>query len=517
MKSFKQYVQHLEEEKITGNFEPRTIWSRDNFERFKKKAIDGDLLHVNGKKKFPALKGGSKNELIVFLDTLKSDEPEGRDNPERKELLKLIKTNIAPLSKIAKMANGFSGKAGSTPSGAHWEALAVIGIRANNNIPYVDSPEWEYVGKFWTDYEKPARLLGTNFGKEFGVKNMTQWGHKKKIKSNSAWQPAKNKTPKTDIEAGAYRISLKKHGGSQLMSGGPAEATATLNAAMTTYSISAEGRETVKTVIDDIHTKMGKMSEKGEISALDARIADAKKSGKKLSKIDSKLKKELGQLRVNANELTSDLGKIFEDKKLKAHFCWEAASGEIKFGGDGTKGAIANELVTFKQTGTLSNRLELDKPLGAGAVLAKGNDFYVSFKTGGGSPSYLALRTHKARIDPSLQEAGYIPTFKTILTEELQKYDLLTESNIQLLQLDEFALWDKLVTKAKAVGSKVATVSLNVVNKAKKVFDAVMERLTQAFDAIKQLGSRMIHGLLNFFNFEIKNIKLKSGGAYPLV
>ena len=93
MKSFKQYVQHLEEEKITGNFEPRTIWSRDNFERFKKKAIDGDLLHVNGKKKFPALKGGSKNELIVFLDTLKSDEPEGRDNPERKELLKLIKTN----------------------------------------------------------------------------------------------------------------------------------------------------------------------------------------------------------------------------------------------------------------------------------------------------------------------------------------------------------------------------------------------------------------------------------------
>ena len=43
-----------------------------------------------------------------------------------------------------------------------------------------------------------------------------------------------------------------------------------------------------------------------------------------------------------------------------------------------------------------------------------------------------------------------------------------------------------------------------------------MERLTQAFDTIKQLGSRMIHGLLNFFNFEIK-IKLKSGGAYPLV
>ena len=145
----------------------------------------------------------------------------------------------------------------------------------------------------------------------------------------------------------------------------------------------------------------------------------------------------------------------------------------------------------------------------AGATLAKGNDFYVSFKTGGGSPSYLALRTKKAKIDPSLQTAGYIPTFRTILTEELQRYDLLTESNIKLLQLDEFALWDKLKKKAKTVG-------LNVLSKAKEIFDAVMERLTQAFDAIKSLGSRMINGLLNFFNIEIKNIRLKSGGPYPL-
>ena len=161
------------------------------------------------------------------------------------------------------MANGFSGSAGSTPGGAHWEALAVLGIRANNNVPYLDSPEWEYAGKFWTDYEKPARILGKNFGDMFGVKDMIQWGHKKKIKSNSAWQPAKNKTPKTDIEAGGkFRISLKKHGGSQLMSGGPAEATATLNAAMTTYSITPSGRKKVESVIDDIHTKMGKMSEK---------------------------------------------------------------------------------------------------------------------------------------------------------------------------------------------------------------------------------------------------------------
>ena len=252
------------------------------------------------------------------------------------------------------------------------------------------------------------------------------------------------------------------------------------------------------------------MSEKGDISKLDARLAAAKKSGKKLSVKDTKLKKELGHLRVNAKDLTTSLGEIFKDKDLKAHFCWEAATGQTKFGNNGTHGAIANELVTFKPTGTLSNRLELNNPLGAGATLAKGNDFYVSFKTGGGSPSYLALRTKKAKIDPSLQTAGYIPTFKTILTEELQKYDLLTESNIRLLQLDEFALWDTLKKKAKSVG-------LNILNKAKQVFDAVMKRLTQAFNAIKELGSRMINGLLNFFNIKIKNIRVKSGGTYPLL
>jgi hypothetical protein len=514
MKSFKEYRDYTSgllfaEEAIAGNFELRTIWARDNFDRFKKKAIAGDLLDATGKTKFKALSAQGKKELIPFLDSLEKDVPEGKNNPDRIKLMKLIRYHIAPLSKIAKMANGFSGKAGSTPSGAQWEALAVLGIRADNNIPFMDSLEWKDAGKFWVDYERQARILGKNFGDMFGVNDMVQWGHKKKIKTNSDWQPAKNKTPKTDIVAGAYRISLKKHGGSQLMSGGPAEATATLNAAMTTYSISTEGRKVVEKVIDDIHTKMGKMSEKGEISALDARIAAAKKSGKKLSTMDAKLKKELGHLRVNAQELTTDLGKIFKDKDLKAHFCWEAATGQTKFGNNGTHGAIANELVTFKPTGTLSNRLKLDKPLVAGAVLAKGNDFYVSFKTGGGSPSYLALRTHKAKIDPSLQTTGYIPTFKTILAEELEREGLLTESHINLLQLDEFALWNNLKKKAKTIG-------LSILNKAKKIFNAVMQRLTQAFNAIKKLGSRMINALLNFFNFEIKKIRIRSGGPYPL-
>ena len=90
MKTFKRYLQNLDEEAIAGNFELRTIWARDNFDRFKKKAIAGDLLDASGKKKFPALDAEGLKELIPFLDKLEQDEPEGKKNPERIKLIKLI-------------------------------------------------------------------------------------------------------------------------------------------------------------------------------------------------------------------------------------------------------------------------------------------------------------------------------------------------------------------------------------------------------------------------------------------
>ena len=48
--------------------------------------------------------------------------------------------------------------------------------------------------------------------------------------TNPEWE-GKNKTPKTDIKSGRNKISLKKFGGSQLMSAGTAEAVSTFRAA----------------------------------------------------------------------------------------------------------------------------------------------------------------------------------------------------------------------------------------------------------------------------------------------
>jgi len=78
MKTFNQFIQYLQEEDPAGNFQLRTIWARDNFDRFKKKAIAGDLLNASGKKKFPPLSAQGQKELIPFLDSLEQDEPEGK-------------------------------------------------------------------------------------------------------------------------------------------------------------------------------------------------------------------------------------------------------------------------------------------------------------------------------------------------------------------------------------------------------------------------------------------------------
>ena len=261
--------------------------------------------------------------------------------------------------------------------------------------------------------------------------------------------------------------------------------------------------------IDEIHNKMGGMSQAGYISDLEDKIAAAKKSKKPLSAKDAASATELATLRVNEKELNTTIDDIFKDILFKAHFCWEAATGEIKF--KPMPDAAANELLTFKETGTISNRMTLDKVGGAGMTLANANNFYVSFKTGGGkSKPYLALRTTKAKIkDSSLQTSGYIPTFKDILAEELYKENLLTEASEHLLQLDEFALWNTIKKKVKGATN-------TMMNAAKRVYNAVMRRVKEAFDAIKRLGERMFNALLNFLGIEVTDVKISGGGSYPL-
>ena len=44
-----------------------------------------------------------------------------------------------------------------------------------------------------------------------------------------------------------------------------------------------------------------------------------------------------------------------------------------------------------------------------------------------------------------------------------------------------------------------------------------MTRVSQAFNAMKKLGKRMLSALLEFFNLKVDKIDVKGGGEFPLV
>jgi len=468
------------------------LWKRDNLQRFIDKATSGELVDSLNNK-FPAI--SSNNELIKNLKTF-DEPPEGEDLTKFK---KLFSQNIGPFSKVPKAENGFSTEKSGTPSGAQWEALIAISVNKIKGKPWNKGPEWDDVGKFWGEYEKPSMKLGQDFIDKLKVTELKQLGGGTAT-TNPDWKGT-DKTPKTDIigVVSNKKISLKKASGSQLMSAGQAEAISTFEAAMSMYSMDSKGKKQVESVISTIENDMGRMSSRGTIGSIE-KLRD---SGNKLSKEDEARIKEMEGLQLNAKTITSKLENLFKDETFKSYFCWEAATGTVKF--KPSPDAIANVVVKFEETGSIKDFLILDSPKGAGKTLAKGNNFFVSFKTSdANSRPYLSLRSRNVRaIKKNIDEQI---TFGEIIREELEKEGMLNES---FQQLDEFAMFGKIKSKFKDVSARV-------VSSAKRIYDAVMKRVSEAFNYIKTLGEKMIQGLMNFLGVSVTNVKTSGGGKWPL-
>ena len=466
------------------------LWKRDNLQRFIDKATSGELIDSSNNKISSI---NSNNELIKVIKTFDTP-PEGEDLINFK---KLFKDNIGSFSKIPKAENGFSTAKSGTPSGAQWEALIAIGVNKIKNREWNTGPEWDEVGKFWGEYENPSMKLGQEFIDKIGVTELKQLGGST-APSNPIWKGI-DKTPKTDIIGKNKKISLKKASGSQLMSAGQAEAISTFEAAMSMYSIDSTGKKKVESVITTIQEDMGRMSTKGTIGSVE-KLRD---SGNKLSRGDEAKIKEMEGLQLNAKSITSKMANLFSDELFKSYFCWEAATGTVKF--KPSPDAVANVVVKFNETGTIKDYLNLDSPKVAGKTLAKGNNFFVSFKTGdANSRPYLSLRSKNVRaIKKNINEQV---TLKQIINEELEKEGMLYES---FQQLDEFAMWNKIKSKVKSISSKVT-------NAIKRIYEAVLKRINEAFNYIKTLGEKMISGLMNFLGISVSNVRVSGGGKFPL-
>ena len=381
MKSFKE---HLVETPMKADFQD--IYKRDNKKKFNDKALKGELELEDGGK----LGRLSKDDLALKQIMSVDDERELDVAPIRSH----IKTNwgINTISKVSKDMNGLSiGEGGKKPSGEDWEAIIAVAVNKINGLKWNTGEEWERAEKYWGDHEIPAMKLGQEFISKLKVKSLKQLGSST-AKTSPTWN-APNKTPKTDLIDGKHHISLKKHGNSQLMSGKKEEVLATFKAAQENFGETKAGKVVIKKVMNTLEEKMVTLTEKGTVDSINKLRGKSNLTSQELDRI-----KELDNAQLNAKEINDELDNIFKSLPFKSHVAFEAATGRSKFAP--SPEAVANLVVVFKDTGSITDTLKLDSAEGAGMKLAKGNDFYVSFKSGGGKGSkpYLSMRTKKLKV-----------------------------------------------------------------------------------------------------------------------
>jgi hypothetical protein len=478
----KQFSSHFSESYLVeGGMTTDDLFKRKNKTSFVDRVNSGELVSLSG-------------DTISIKDRagwtdLSADISNASEVSDVTDLAKRVKSTLGvPFTQIDKIANGFSTLTGKDPTGEDWEAGIAVGLDKLAGKKWNESEEWDRFGKYWGAWEDQAMATAEAFRKELGIQELKQTGSSRATLSK-VWK-GKNKTPKTDLLGGKERISLKKAGGSQLMSASKEEAISTVEAAMSTFCITPKGKNEFAVLLKSFEDNLVKLSAKGQVSALrknpemaaEIEIADAKTAS-----INTDIEKYIN----------SSLG-------FKSHFCWEAATGHTKFGQD--TWPTATLIVTFKGTGGIDSHLRLDTPEKAGKYLAKGNNFYVSFKSSGSSAPYLSLRSKN--IAKSKLMDDHIPSFAEIIAEETIGSGLyLTED---LMQLDEYQMLNKLKKGAKAV-------STTVVNAAKKALAAIQKRLSQAFNMIKKLGAKAWSALLKFFGLEVGKVTIRGGGKYPLL
>ena len=164
MLTYNTYTQTLGE--ASSGIKVDDLWKRDNLERFISKATSGELVDKSNNK-IPAL--SKDNELIKSIKTM-DNPPEG---DELVQFKKMFQQHIGAFSKVPKAENGFSPASRSKPSGAQWEALIAIAVNKINGKTWNSGPEWDDVGKFWGEYEKPSMKLGQEFMTKLKVKLCT--------------------------------------------------------------------------------------------------------------------------------------------------------------------------------------------------------------------------------------------------------------------------------------------------------------------------------------------------------
>jgi len=393
------------------------------------------------------------------------------------------------------------------PSGAEYESIITVGYN-QGNPPYSskkakDPGAYQTVTKFFPKHNQEAQQLGKTFrGVTRGI--MHQHGASKDSTS-SLWKKYSGKgkdTPKTDMYTSKHNISLKKKGGSQLMSAAKKESIATIIGAL---EMAGENRPAIQKITNDIDnnftrflidgSKTSFKNKEGEFAKMKPREYKAKSD--ELLDID-KMHKKL------SNKINDALQK---DNTIKENICYIATTGYKKFP-EGSRG-IANKLIEFDpKTGAITHNIDPGSPNNISSSMksmAAATSFYCAFKTSKKNP-YSTLRTKTAKFESTQTLNGLI--IETLMKDlKVNTRTLLNEGYALLTEADIIeGLISRGIAALKKIGRSVKNWFSNILSKivagAKKVFRTIVS-----------LGKRAFVALFNFLGVILTRGKVRVSGV----
>ena len=445
-------------------------------------------------------------------------------------------TIYIPLNSLGK-ANV---KPSETPTGGEWEGMISIGYNmkrlgeiaptqttANKNEYGISAKEFKQMKKdFWGKWGESAIQVGNAFYDTLDKSAMTQYGAGSGTLS-SDWKNwgGKNATPKTDMYLGSgeagQRISLKKKGGSQLMSAAKNETIATFNAAM--QLMGDNKNKEVGVLIEDIKEKFQTIDLGGTLKDLKDKKGFANPKNMSQKTHDDVMNKVASQENVNT-EIGNQINELLNNNQsLKEYFVFEAASGYTKFGNtkatadfviefDPTKEGKST-IAQYREFGDMSGKIVVSKDI---VNLANKTDFYCSFKTGAKSP-YTSLRTKERKENERKSKSNEqydIPTLRNLIIDHIESNELtktFLPENFE--QLDEFALLNRAIQGIKRGATRLKSTAkdmyMNLTVRVTEFLKGLYKKVFAVLDKIKKLAGKALHALMRFFGFEIDNATSK--------
>jgi hypothetical protein len=403
-------------------------------------------------------------------------------------------------------------KSQSAPEGHDWEDLITDKYNLQNKLT-PDTSASENAKRFYPTYETYAENIAKDFVQYIGKSPMTQFG-KGKSKSNLSkfWSSfgASDGTPKSDMYTKTHNISLKKKGGSQLMSAAKEETIATFHAAL--EYMGENSPSGVREIATQIEENFDKVATKMTKTALDNL---SKGDTSSLSPEDKKAVEKYVSVEAFHKEVNEEIKKTFaveENEQFKEFFVYEAMSGRKKFEGktplaiascciefDANKGSV-NKFIPISPDGSskgLSGPVKVSPEVKS---IAKQCTFYTAWKSSSGSP-YSTFRINvdsKAKLNESLDSIIREEIRNDVWVQETNK-DLLSES----MQLDEMTLFKRAISRMRNVVGAVGKFVSNLMGR-------IFARAKNAIKKIMKMGKNAFKNLFAFLGIELKSARVSA-------